>query len=113
MTRCRVPGCRGPWRGQMLSCPAHWSLLPEELRANLTATYDLLQAQQGRGLVKRDTREAWKLFVKEADEAWRQLELTIEPLLLPHEPRGEGTVWLRALRREAERVGKAEEAASA
>lgn len=103
MTKCRVPGCRGPWRGQMVSCPAHWSMLPEELRSNITATYDLLEEEQRRGNVRRDTREALKLFVVEADACWRELAAKIEPLLLEHEPRGEGTVWLRALRREEER----------
>ena len=113
MSACRVSGCRGRMEGQMVACAPHWSLLPEKLRLQLVALWDVMEEQKRHGNLRRATREAWKLFLADADASWESLAATIAPLLLPSEPRREGVVWVRALRRAAEHAQADEAVAEA
>lgn len=96
--RCAVFRCPGAMGGQMLSCAAHWSFLPEELRLELVAAYDKLAAEERVANPRRDTRLAWKALIGRALEQWdharRRLEEHTDAPLPPS-----GMAWLRVQHR--------------
>lgn len=93
MSTCAVPGCEGSMAGQMLSCAAHWSLLPPELRVALVQAWDAMARAVIVGGDTAPLRARWQHEVTRAHVQWTELqhELAVESR--------QGSDWLRASRR--------------
>lgn len=99
MSGCRVQGCTGDVRGQMVGCAPHFSLLSEPLRLEIVASWDALQAAKGfeRPIVAE--LERWYLLLARADGEWAAIRARLRRRLLRRPPvqRQDGRVWAREL----------------
>lgn len=102
--RCAWDGCPARMDGQMVSCAAHWSLLPEWLRLEVIGTFDTLERQRRVGNPRRATRDELTAAIERARSEWRELHRQLEAR--NGAPVGnDGRTWLRVHQRlELERV---------